>query len=114
MWRNCHTPGKSERGPVPAVTWGTLLAPGGRPPEPSEGRLLSELDGGADFGDADENLGAQFGRRGVAAAVLLHHPLDRLLQAVLAQAGPAFVQVLTDLGAVQLGQLAVQVAVDPV
>src|SRR5262245_49893215 len=76
--------------------------------------LLSELDRGADFRDADEDLGPQLGRRRVTAAVLLHYPLDRLLQAVLAQAGPALVQVLADLGAVQVVQLAVQVTVDPV
>src|SRR5262249_11191832 len=80
----------------------------------SGGPLLGELDRGADFPDADENLGAQLSRRGVTAAVLLHHPLDHLLQAVLAQAGPALVQMLADLGAVQLVQFAVQVAVDPV
>jgi hypothetical protein len=37
----------------------------------------------------------------------LHHPLDRLLKAVLAQAGAALIQVLADLGAVQVVQLAV-------
>src|SRR5512142_1028242 len=76
--------------------------------------LLGELDSRADFPDPDENLGPQLGRRRVAAAVLLHHPLDRLFQAVLAQAGPALVQVLADLGAVQVFQLAVEVAIDPV
>src|SRR2546429_9145705 len=102
------TPGKIGARACADRYLGTLLVPGDDPQASPEGRrLLSELDGGADFPDADENLGAQFGRRGVAAAVLLHHPFDRLLQAVLAQAGPAFVQVLTDLGAVQVVQLAV-------
>src|SRR5579864_5926198 len=81
---------------------------------PGTGRLLSELDSRADFPDADEYLGAQLGRRRIAAAVLLHDPFHRLLEAVLAQAGPALVQMLTDLGAVHVVQLAVQVAVDPV
>ena len=56
--------------------------------------LLSELDRGADFPDPDQNLGAQRGRRRVAAAVLGHQLLDRFLQAVFAQAGPALVEVL--------------------
>src|SRR5712692_5403337 len=41
---------------------------------PAKARLLSELDSRADFPDADENLGAQLGRRRVAGAVLLHDP----------------------------------------
>src|SRR5437763_4931438 len=109
MWRNCHTPGKSVRG-----SGADSASSGGQPPAPPKPVLLSELDGGADFPDADEDLGAQFSRGRVAAAVLLHHPFDRLLQAVLAQAGPALVQVLADLGAIQIAQLAVQVAIHPV
>src|SRR6266568_2971738 len=76
--------------------------------------LLGELDSGADFPYPDENLLPKLRGRRVATAVLLHHALDRLLQAVLAQAGPALIQVLADLRAVEVVQLAVQVAVDPV
>jgi len=93
MWHmlpNCPTPGKSDGS-----------------------RLLRELDRGPDFTDTDQNLRAQVGGRRVAAAVLGHEPLDRLLQAVLAQAGAAFVQMLTNLRAVHVADLAVEIAVDP-
>src|SRR5580693_8335008 len=90
MLRNCPTPGKSDGS-----------------------RLLRELDRRPDFTDTDENFRAQVGGRRVAAAVLGHEPLNRLLEAVLAQAGAAFVQMLADLRAVHVAQLAVQIAVDP-
>src|SRR6516164_9623228 len=89
--RNCPSPGKS----------------GGR-------RLLSELDRGPDFPDADEDFRAQVGGRRLAPAVLGHEALNRLLETVLPQAGAAFVQVLADLRAVHIVKLAVQVTVDPV
>src|SRR5580704_9161341 len=91
MRRNCLTPDKSGRR-----------------------SLLSELDCRADFPDPDEDLRAQ--RRGgrVAAAVLLQHPLDRLFQAILAQAGAALIKVLPDLRAVHVAKFTVEVAVDPV
>ena len=47
-------------------------------------------------------------------AMLLHYPLDRLLDCKLAQARAALVQVLADLRAVGVIQLAVQVTVDSV
>src|SRR5580658_7117190 len=77
------------------------------------GPLLSEFDARPDLLDADHDLRAELrGRR--LAAVLVHQALDRLLEAVLAQAGAALVQMLTDLGAIHVRQLAVQVVVDPV
>src|SRR2546429_4709270 len=60
------TPGKIGARACADRYLGTLLVPGDDPQASPEGRrLLSELDGGADFPDADENLGAQFCRRGV-------------------------------------------------
>src|SRR5260370_5635255 len=91
MRRNCHTSDESDVLP-----------------------LLSELDSRADFPDADENLRAQLRWRRVAATVLLQHAFDRLFEAVLAQTGAALIQVLPDLHAVHVVQLAVQVAIDPV
>src|SRR5450755_3940013 len=91
MRRNCHTPDESGRG-----------------------LLLSELDCCADFGDPEKDLRAQRRRRRVATAVLLQHPLDRLFQAILAQAGAALIKVLPDLRAVHVAKFTVEVAVDPV
>src|SRR5579871_6792281 len=107
MWhlhRNCRSSGKS--GEVMRQLWRFASAwIGGRPGSAAgpDRRLLGELDRGADFADADEDFRAQVGGGRVAAAVLGHEPLDRLLEAVLAQAGAAFVQVLADLRAVHFG-----------
>ena len=73
VWRNCHSPGKSD-----------------------EASLLCELDRRPDFPDTDEYFRAQVGGRRVTAAVLVHEALNRLLEAVLTQAGAAFMQVLPD------------------
>src|SRR3984957_13411488 len=83
-------------------------------PDGAWGRwLLGELDGGADLADADEDFRAQVRGGRAAAAGLGHQPLHRFLEAVLAQAGAAFVQMLPDLRAVDVADLTVQIAVDP-
>src|SRR3569833_474891 len=67
---------------------------------------------GADLFDASQHLRPEVLRHRGAAAALVHELLDRLLQAVLPQAGTAFVQVLPDVGAPVLVRLAVQVRID--
>jgi hypothetical protein len=94
IWRNYHIQDESER--------------------PEQGKLLCELDGRADFPDANENLGPKIGRRRITAALFLHDPFDGFFQAVFAQAGTTFSQMLLDLGAVQVVQLTIDIAVDVV
>src|ERR1700733_5758290 len=83
-------------------------------PEGFRQPLLRVVDRRADFPDPDENLRSQLRARRVAAAVLLHQALHALFQPVLAQAGPALVQVLTDLRAAHLVEFTVEVALHPV
>ena len=68
------------------------------------GRFVRSLEV-AYLADPDEDLGAQVRGRRVAAAVLDHYALDCVFQAVLAQTGPALVEVLAHLRSVGLVQL---------
>src|ERR1700731_2286701 len=74
--------------------------------------LVEDLDLGLNLPDAKEDLTAQVRRRRVASAVLGHQFLDDLLQAELAQARPALVQVLADLIAIGVGDLVIEVRVN--
>src|SRR5262249_2487079 len=69
---------------------------------------------GFDLLNPDEDLLAQRVRHQVVAAVLVDKLPDQLIEAILGQAGPAFVEVLADLRDVRRVELAVQVGVDPV
>src|ERR1700735_61330 len=73
---------------------------------------LADLDLGPDGLDPDEYLGPQLAGHCLVAAVLMHQPLDRLFQAVLAKARTALVEMLADLREPRALDLAVQVGVD--
>src|ERR1039457_4316317 len=74
---------------------------------------FGDFQGRPDLPDAGEHLDAQFARRCVMAAVLMHEAFHRILQAVFAQAWTALVEMLADLRARRLVGFAVEVGVDP-
>src|SRR6516225_2652075 len=75
---------------------------------------LADNELGFDLLDPDQYLLAQRVRHQVMATVLVHELFDQLIEAVLGQARPAFVEVLADLRDVRCVELTVQVGVDAV
>jgi hypothetical protein len=62
--------------------------------------LFEYFDFGLDLPDSHQDLVAQFARRRVAAAVLGDDALYRFLEAILAQARAALIEVLPDMVAI--------------
>src|ERR1700730_3154001 len=78
------------------------------------GGLFGYFDLGLDLLDTHQNLAAQLARHRVAPAVLGDEPFHRFLKAVLAQTGPALVEVLPDVVAVVFRYLAIEIPVHQV
>src|SRR5215469_2603707 len=78
------------------------------------GRALADSQLRLDLLNPDQYLRAQFPWHKVMAAVFVDKLFDDLVQAILAQARTAFVEVLADLVAVRCAKLPVQVRVHPV
>src|SRR6266851_1222844 len=75
---------------------------------------LGDLKPGPDLLDSGQHLDPEFARHRIVPAMPVHEALHHLFEAILPQAGTAFVEVLADLGAPRLAEFPVQIRVDPV